>query len=102
MNVDELLGIKNKILGETLQAEDIERAYEFLNRCSDEALKILGEKEKRVATIMAVVKAFSLTYLVTNGGGAHLVMANAAGELDKYTDAVVLMTIGLLAEDEII
>lgn len=108
MNVKEILDFEERAINELLDDEEIEKylneVSEYLNQKAEEGKNIVTSKmsEERFVRLLREVKRAMMTSLLSNDAGALLTFADMAGELTPYTHTIILSTLAILAEEEVI
>ena len=93
---------------ETIEDGEIEAItepmYNEFSECADLAQDILKKSvaEKDLVVLMLAIQKAIVASKNADGGGATLFMADLAGDLQSYTHTVILTTIGVLIQDEIL
>lgn len=77
---------------------------EYLNEMSQNGMKIVlaRMKEKDFVKFLRVSKTTLMTTMLSEGYGNGILMADFSGELDAFLHTIVLNTLGVLAEEEVI
>lgn len=108
MNVKEILDFEERTIDGKVTDEEIENYLnevgEYLIQKVEEGKNIVTSKmsEERFVRLLREIKRTLMTSLLSNDEGALLTFADMAGELTPYTHTVILSTIAILAEEEVI
>jgi hypothetical protein len=109
MSIQSVISVFKKIHEMTLEeAQDLVElttpVYKEMRKCSAEAENLLTRSvsEEDLVVLMLMVQKSVTAVMMANGKGMSILMADAADELQSYTQTVILTTIGLLVQDEIL
>ena len=107
-NIDQIIswmeGFQPNLESPLAQIEEINEVIDFLTKGTDMSKEVISNKisEERIVKIMRCVQKMTVFAAVTSGEGTSLLIPMASGELEGYTHTVILATIGILIEEEVL
>lgn len=107
-NIDQLIDWMENFLPDVenpnAKAKEISDTIDFLVKATDISKEVILSKisEKKMVGLMRCIQKVTVFAAASSGEGMSLLTPMVSGELDGYTHSVIMATIGVLINEEVL